>query len=103
MRPGDAATSARRDASRLRIGRRATASQANTVGYSGRVKIMGKRRRTDDTRGMSPEEALRRAAILQAQADRLNPFPRPRGFVLKARTWEEYERWRRAQMNPRLW
>jgi hypothetical protein len=52
---------------------------------------------------MPPEEALRRATILQAQVDLLNPYPRPRGFVFKARTREEYDRWRKAQANPRLW
>jgi hypothetical protein len=59
--------------------------------------------RADATGGVQPEAALRRAALLQAQADRLNPFPKPRGFVFKARTWDEYARWRRAQANPRLW
>ncbi len=51
----------------------------------------------------SPAEALRRAARLQAQADALNPYPKPRGFVFKAKSREEYERWRKAQANPRLW
>ena len=67
------------------------------------MKIAGKRRRTNDAVGVTPEEALCRAAVLQAQVERLNPFPHPRGFIFKARTWEEYERWRRAQANPRLW
>jgi hypothetical protein len=67
------------------------------------VKIVGKRRTSDDLAPVAPEEALRRAALLQAQADLLNPFSRPRGFVFKAKTREEYERWRRSQGNPRLW
>jgi len=67
------------------------------------VKVVGKRRTSDDFGPMSAEEALRRATILQAQADLLNPYPRPRGFVFKAKTREEYERWRKAQKNPRLW
>jgi len=67
------------------------------------MKVIGTRRRTDDLVGVQPEEALRRAAILQAQANRLNPYPQPRGFFFKARTWEEYERWRRSRSNPRLW
>ena len=67
------------------------------------VKIVGKRPRSDDLTPVPPDEALRRAAILQAQAELLNPFPRPRGFVFKAKTREEYERWRKAHSNPRLW
>jgi hypothetical protein len=68
-----------------------------------RVKIVGKRRVSDELTPITPEEALRRATILQAQAELLNPYPRPRGFVFKAKTREEYERWRKAQSNPRLW
>ena len=67
------------------------------------MKIVGKRRTTQDLTPIPPEEAFRRAVILQEQAERINPYPRPRGFVFKARTWEEYERWRKAQANPRLW
>lgn len=67
------------------------------------MKVVGKRRRSDDCTPIEPEEAFRRATILQRQADLLNPFPRPRGFVFKAKTWEEYERWRKSQSNPRLW
>lgn len=67
------------------------------------MKIVGKRRTSGDLTPISPQEALARAAILQAQADLLNPYPRPRGFVYKARTREEYEAWRRSQKNPRLW
>jgi hypothetical protein len=67
------------------------------------MKIVGKRRTSEDPTRSSPEEALGRAAILQAQAELLNPFPRPRGFLFKAKTREDYERWRKAQTNPRLW
>jgi hypothetical protein len=67
------------------------------------VKIVGKRRTSHDLRPVAPAEALRRATILQAQVDLLNPYPRPRGFIFKAKTREEYERWRKAQSNPRLW
>lgn len=67
------------------------------------MKIVGKRRTSEDLTRSSPEEALSRAAILQAQAELLNPFPRPRGFLFKAKTREDYERWRKAQKNPRLW
>jgi hypothetical protein len=67
------------------------------------MKIVGKRRTSDDLTPLPPDEALRRATILQAQTDLLNPYPRPRGFVFKAKTREEYKRWRKAQNNPRLW
>jgi hypothetical protein len=67
------------------------------------MKIVGKRRTSESLSPISPEEALARATVLQQQAERLNPYPRPRGFVFKARTWEEYERWRKSQSNPRLW
>lgn len=67
------------------------------------MKIVGKRRTSEDLTPISPEEALCRAAVLQAQAELLNPYPKPRGFVYKAKTWEDYERWRKAQSNPRLW
>lgn len=51
----------------------------------------------------SPEEAFRRARILQEQAELMNPYPRLRNFVFKAKTREDYERWRRNHPNPRLW
>ena len=56
---------------------------------------------------LSPGESLREAMILIRQAEQLSPYPRPRGFVHKARTYEDYARWRRSQpkrngreMNP---
>lgn len=67
------------------------------------MKIVGKRRTSEDFSPISPGEALARAWVLQQPAELLNPYPRPRGFVFKARTREEYERWRAAQSNPRLW
>ena len=67
------------------------------------MKIVGHRHRSDDPAPLLPAEAVRRAGVLQAQAELLNPYPRPRGFVFKARTREEYERWRKEQPNPRLW
>ena len=51
----------------------------------------------------SPAEFLRRAEKLIAEMDRLNPWPRPRGFVRGFRTHEEYEAWKKQQPNPRLW
>ena len=67
------------------------------------MKVVGKPSRLEALLPASPAEALRRAALLQAQLEALNPFPKPRGFVFKAKTRESYERWRRAQSNPRLW
>lgn len=67
------------------------------------MKVVGRRRITEEASDVAPEDALRRAVALQAQVDLLNPFPKPRGFVHRARTWEDYARWRREQANPRLW
>jgi hypothetical protein len=61
------------------------------------VKLVGQRRHR------SPAENLRRAQELQEFAESRSRFPRPRGFVFKAKTREEYEAWRRNQTNPRLW
>lgn len=65
-----------------------------------RIKVVGRRSRLDVS---SPADCCRRAALLQASADQLNPHPRPRGFIFKARSWEDYEHWRKSQSNPRLW
>ncbi|HRT05121.1 MAG TPA: hypothetical protein P5204_05430 [Kiritimatiellia bacterium] len=59
------------------------------------------RERSPETGG--PAEYLRRAETLMAEADRLNPWPRPRGFVQRFRTREDYEAWKKQQANPRLW
>ena len=67
------------------------------------MKVVGNRPHSEDAIPLAPKEALKRATVLQAQADLLNPYPRPRGFVYKARTREDYEQWRKAQANPRLW
>jgi hypothetical protein len=50
----------------------------------------------------SPADDHRRALVLQMQADRLNPFPKPRGFVFKAKSREIYENRKQRQANPRL-
>ncbi|MEQ1850191.1 MAG: hypothetical protein ABMA01_01235 [Chthoniobacteraceae bacterium] len=62
------------------------------------IKVVGTRRRATD-----PESCHRRAVALMREADRICPFPRPRGFVFKAQTWVDYEAWKKAQPNPRLW
>ena len=51
----------------------------------------------------TPEEALRRAHVLEKELDLLNPYPRPQGFLRKFKTHEEYETWRKKQPNPRFW
>lgn len=62
------------------------------------IKVVGRRRGP-----ATPEEALRRSHGLQQQLELLNPYPRPRGFVFKAKTYADYEKWRRSQSNARLW
>ena len=66
--------------------------QAPTTKVVGRIRPPG-----------TPEENVRRAHILEKELDLVNPYPRPRGFLFKARTHEDYERWRRSQSNPRYW
>lgn len=67
------------------------------------MKKVGHRRTSDELIATSPAECFARALRLQEQAELLNPFPRPRGFVFKAKTRAEYDRWRLSQSNPRLW
>lgn len=62
------------------------------------AKIVGQRRGPQ-----TPAEFHARSVRLEREVDLLNPFPRPRGFVFKARTWQEWEKWRASQDNPRLW
>ena len=64
------------------------------------IKIVGKVKNPEE---LTPEEALRKVLALIREMDRINPYPRPQGFVFKARTWDEYEKWRKSQANPRLW
>jgi hypothetical protein len=65
------------------------------------IKIVG-HRRTVPLAG-DPVGNYERAIRLIREMDLVNPFPRPRGFIFKARTWQDYAAWRRAQTNPRLW
>ncbi|OQW96457.1 MAG: hypothetical protein BWK77_04605 [Verrucomicrobia bacterium A1] len=64
------------------------------------IKIVGRR---PPRAAADPAEFRARAQRLQEHADRLNPYPKPRGFVFCARTWADYEAWRTSQPNPRLW
>ncbi|PAZ00217.1 MAG: hypothetical protein CAK90_06785 [Spartobacteria bacterium AMD-G4] len=63
------------------------------------MKIVGKQSRTPAT----PEEAVLRAGKIIAEAFRVSPIKKPRGFVVKFKTRQDYENWRRDQKNPRLW
>jgi hypothetical protein len=63
------------------------------------MKIVGKQSRTPAT----PEEAVLRAGQIIAEAFRVSPIKKPRGFVVKFKTRQDYENWRRDQKNPRLW
>ena len=51
----------------------------------------------------TPAECHAAAARLYRSSLVMNPWPRPRGFVFKARTWEQYAAWRAAHENPWLW
>lgn len=63
------------------------------------MKIVGHR----TSRPSSPLEALRRAEALLTAANELAPAKRSRGFVVKAKTRESYEAWKRDHKNPRFW
>jgi hypothetical protein len=63
------------------------------------MKIVGSR----DLFPSSPADSVRRAEWIIAEANRLAPHPKPRGFVVKSKTWHDYAAWRLAQTNPRLW
>ena len=63
-----------------------------------KVKTVGRR-----AAPQTPAECHAAGALLFRAAVAMNPWPRPRGFVFKARTWDDYERWRAAQDNPWLW
>jgi hypothetical protein len=63
------------------------------------MKIVGKQSRIPAT----PEEAVLRAGKIIAEAFRVSPIKKPRGFVVKFKTRQDYENWRLDQKNPRLW
>lgn len=60
-------------------------------------KVVGRRRCPAPAEALAQSDALRRFAEARAA------FPKPRGFVFRARSWEDYAAWRRRQPNPRLW
>ncbi len=57
------------------------------------MKIVGKQLRIPAT----PEEAVLRAGKIIAEAFRVSPIKKPRGFVVKFKTWEEHEAWQQAR------
>ncbi len=64
-----------------------------------KVKTIGKRNLA------GPVDAAvshRKALVLMRQLEKLNPHPKPRGFVFKAHSWSDYATWRAGQKNPRL-
>jgi hypothetical protein len=63
------------------------------------MKTVGSRDRSKS----SPADSVRRADRIIAEANLLAPHPKPRGFVVKAKTWHDYAAWKLAQANPRLW
>jgi hypothetical protein len=62
------------------------------------MKTVGSRARVPAT----PGEAVNRAGRLIAAATQLAGLEKPRGFVIKAKTWVEMNDWQRAQRNPRF-
>ncbi len=58
------------------------------------MKVVGYRKAS------SPIEYFRESARLYQSLERWNPYPRLRG-VFKFRTWEDLEKWRKSQTNPR--
>jgi len=63
------------------------------------MKTVGTRTRIPST----PAEAVHRAGKLIAEAFRVSPIQKPHGFVVKFKSWDDYENWRRLQNNPRFW
>jgi len=63
------------------------------------MKTVGRRQQQP----LSAVEYHQRALTLQKRVSLLNPYPKPRGFVFKAKSWTAYETWKQQQPNPRLW
>jgi hypothetical protein len=49
-----------------------------------------------------PEEFLEAAERINSELARLVPAQRPRGFVMKFKTPDDYQKWKAAQTNPWL-
>jgi hypothetical protein len=57
------------------------------------MKTVGKQSRIPAT----PEEAVLRAGKIISEAFRVSPIKKPRGFVVKFKTWEEHEAWHQSR------
>jgi len=57
------------------------------------MKLVGKQSRILAT----PEEAVLRAGKIIAEVLSLSPIKKPRGFVVKFKTWEDHEAWHQAR------
>lgn len=62
-----------------------------------RTKIVGKRKKPGNA-----EEFLATAERMNAELEVLIPAKRPRGFVMKFKTHEDYQKWKAEQTNPWL-
>ncbi|MGD0651549.1 MAG: hypothetical protein ABSA97_10495 [Verrucomicrobiia bacterium] len=71
-------------------------TKAGRFVYPTGVKVVG------DRIAETPAEYLVQLRRMRERLDRWNPYPRPRGQVFKFRTWEDLEKWRQSQTNPRL-
>jgi hypothetical protein len=60
------------------------------------LKVVGRRKPPQ-----TPEEFHGMGSRLDREIDALRPAPRPRGFVFKARTWEDFARWQASRDSTR--
>lgn len=63
------------------------------------MKIVGTRTAGPTT----PAALVNRANRLITEAFRIAPLKKPRGFVAKFKTWQDYEDWRKSHPHPRFW
>ena len=57
------------------------------------IKIVGRRKRPK-----TPAEFHALGAQLDREAQLIAPLPRKRGFVFKARSWDELEQWQMSRL-----
>lgn len=61
------------------------------------MKIVGKRKKAE-----SAAEFLARAERMNSELEVMIPAKRPRGFVMKFKTHDDYQKWKAEQTNPWL-